>query len=87
MANQEQIETLRESLDVLIEEQDFARAAELLYGFHPADQADLIEEQDEEHARALVLALMPDQLGEVLEYLNEELRTELIQDLPAETLA
>jgi len=87
MANQEQIETLRESLDVLIEEQDFARAAELLSGLHPADQADVIEDQDEEHARALVQALSPDQLGEVLEYLNEEMRASLIQNIPAETLA
>ena len=87
MANQEQIETLRESLDVLIEEHDFARAAELLSGFHPADQADLIEDQAEENARSLIQALAPEQLGEVLEYMNEERRRDLVQDIAPEVLA
>jgi magnesium transporter len=87
MANQEQMEALRESLDELIEAGEYARAAELLAANHPADQADLIEGQEPEVQRALIHAFDPDQLGEVLEYLNEELRGELIQDLPANVIA
>jgi Mg/Co/Ni transporter MgtE len=74
MANQEQMDTLRESLDALIEAGEYARAAELLSSNHPADQADLIEGQEPDVQRALIHAFDPDQLGEILEYLNEELR-------------
>jgi len=88
MANQEQMENLRERLNqILDEEEELLRAVELLGDNHPADQADLIEQLDEGHRERLVSALSHEHLAEVLEYLDDDLRAELLAGLPAETIA
>lgn len=87
MANQEQMETLRESLLEALEEEDgLPRAAELLAGVHPADRADLIEQLEEADRERLVGTLSHEQLGEMLEYLDEAMRADLLYGLPAENL-
>jgi magnesium transporter len=86
MANQDQIELVRERLQELLEAGDFASAVEMLAESHPADQADLIEHQDREVQERLILHLGTEQLAQILEYLDENLRTELLKDLPADLL-
>jgi magnesium transporter len=88
MANQEQIETLRQRLNQMLEEEEeLLRAVELLEGNHPADQADLIEQLEEGHRTRLLEALSHEHLAEVLEYLDEDVRYDLLASLPAETIA
>jgi magnesium transporter len=88
MANQEQMETLRQRLhQILEEEEELLRAVELLGETHPADQADLIEQLEEGHRQRLLQALSHEHLAEVLEYLEEDLRADLLAGLPAETIA
>jgi Mg/Co/Ni transporter MgtE len=68
MANQEEMDTLRERLDqILDEEQELLRAVELLGESHPADQADLIEQLEEGHRTRVLEALSHEHLAEVLE--------------------
>jgi magnesium transporter len=87
MANQEQMEALRDQLRHFVEEGALDRAVTLLAEEHPADQADLIYELEDEDAERLVRALPGDHLAEVLEYLDEELRAEVLADLPANVIA
>lgn len=88
MADQEQMETLRDRLNqILAEEEELLRAVELLGDTHPADQADLIEQLESGHRERLVNALSHEHLAEVLEYLDDDLRAELLAGLPAETIA
>jgi magnesium transporter len=88
MANQEQMETLRQRLhQILEEEEELLRAVELLGDTHPADQADLIEQLEEGHRERLLQALSHEHLAEVLEYLDDSLRADLLAGLPAETIA
>lgn len=87
MANQEQLETLRDDIRLLMEDGALERAIELLEDMHPADQADLIEHLDEEDRERLVRLLPAEQLGDVLEYLEEGVRTALVAELPADILA
>jgi magnesium transporter len=87
MANQDQIEIIRDQLQVLVEAEDFAQAAKLLDDVHGADEADLLEELDREAREAIVHLLSPEQFAEALEYLDEELRTELLSELTAEQIA
>jgi magnesium transporter len=88
MANQDQMEDLRERLNQILEEEgELLRAVELLGDSHPADQADLIEELEEGHRQRLIEALSHEHLAEVLEYLDDDLRAELLAGLPAERIA
>ena len=87
MANQDQMEALRDQLRRLVEAGALARAVDLLADSHPADQADLIEKLEDEDRERLVRALPSDQLAELLEYLDEEMRADLLADLPANVLA
>jgi magnesium transporter len=87
MANQDQIEIIRDHLQALVEAEDYAQAAKLLDDVHGADEADLLEERDREPREAIVRLLSPEQFAEALEYLDEDLRTELLADLEAEQLA
>ena len=88
MANQEQMETLRQRLhQILEEEEELLRAVELLGDTHPADQADLIEQLEGGHRERLLQALSHEHLAEVLEYLDDSLRADLLAGLPAETIA
>lgn len=87
MANQEQLEHLRERLRELVEAGDSAHAVGLLAETHPADQADLIEELEEEEREALIHAMPSPQLAELLEYLNDELRGQLLAGLPPAQIA
>ena len=88
MANQEQMEDLRQRLNqILEEEEELLRAVELLEDNHPADQADLIEQLDEEQRKRLVEVLSHQHLAEVLEFLDEDVRYDLLAELPASTIA
>jgi magnesium transporter len=88
MANQEEMDTLRERLNqILDEEQELLRAVELLGESHPADQADLIEQLEEGHRTRVLEALSHEHLAEVLEYLDEDMRAELLAGLSPETIA
>ena len=87
MANQDQIEIIRDQLQELVEAEDFQQAATLLEDMHGADQADLLEDLERPAQEALVNVMRPDQLAETLEYLDEELRGELLSELPAAQLA
>lgn len=87
MANQEQIEIIRDHLQDLVESKDFAQAAVLLEDVHGADQADLLEDLERPAREAIVKLMPPDQLAESLEYLNEDLRAELLADLDPQQLA
>ncbi|HLG12762.1 MAG TPA: magnesium transporter [Dehalococcoidia bacterium] len=87
MANQEQMEALRDQLRRLVEEGSLERAVALLAEEHPADQADLIYELENEDAEHLIRALPADHLAEVLEFLDEDLRAEALADLPANVIA
>lgn len=88
MANQEEMDTLRERLNqILEEEEELLRAVELLGDNHPADQADLIEQLEEGHRTRVLEALSHDHLAEVIEYLDEDLRADLLAGLPAESIA
>jgi len=87
MANQEQMEALRDQLRRLVEEGSLERAVALLAEEHPADQADLIYELENEDAENLIRALPADHLAEVLEFLDEDLRAEALADLPANVIA
>lgn len=87
MANQDQLELVREQFRAHVEADDFALSAALLNQVHPADQADLIESQDREARERLVPFLGTEQLAQVLEYLNDDLRTQLLEDLPPERLS
>jgi magnesium transporter len=88
MANQEEMDALRERLNQILEEEaELLRAVELLGDNHPADQADLIEQLEEGHRNRVIDALSHEHLAEVLEYLDEDLRAELLAGLPAESIA
>ncbi len=88
MANQEQMDTLRQRLDqILEEEQELLRAVQLLGENHPADQADLIEQLEEADRTRVLEALSHEHLAEVLEYLDEDMRADLLAGLPAESIA
>ncbi|HEU0072652.1 MAG TPA: magnesium transporter [Dehalococcoidia bacterium] len=88
MANQEQMETLRQRLNqILDEEEELLRAVELLGDNHPADQADLIEQLEDGHRTRVLEALSHEHLAEVLEYLDEDMRADLLAGLPAESIA
>jgi magnesium transporter len=87
MANQDQIEIIRERLHELVDAGDFPRAAELLEDIHGADQADLLEQLLRSDLEAVVQVMRPDQLAETLEFLDEELRAELLAELPPRQLA
>jgi len=88
MANQDQMEALRQRLNqILEEEEELLRAVELLGENHPADQADLIEQLEEGHRTRLIEALSHEHLAEVLEYLDEDVRYDLLAGLPAEKIA
>jgi magnesium transporter len=87
MANQEQMEALRDQLRHLVEEGSLDRAVALLEEEHPADQADLIYELQDGDAARLVRALPPAHFAEVIEYLNEDLRAEVLSELPASVIA
>jgi len=87
MANQEQMEHLRERLRELVEAGDAAHAVGLLAESHPADRADLIEDLAEDEREALIHAMPSPQLAELLEYLNDDLRARLLADLPPSQLA
>ena len=88
MANQEQMETLRQRLNQILEEEsELLAAVELLGDTHPADQADLIEQLEDGHRERLIQALSHEHLAEVLEYLDEDLRADLLAGLPAAAIA
>ncbi|HWC29910.1 MAG TPA: magnesium transporter [Dehalococcoidia bacterium] len=87
MANQEQMEALRDQLRQLVEDGALDRAVALLAEEHPADQADLIYELADGDASRVIRVLPIDQLAEVIEFLNEDLRAEVLPELPAEVLA
>ena len=87
MANQEQIELIRDHLQELVDAEDFARAAELLEDVHGADQADLLEDLERPAQEAIVRLMPANQLAETLEYLDEELSAELLSDIAPEQLA
>src|SRR5690606_19762927 len=87
MANQEQLEIVREQLHELVEARDYAGAASLLEDIHGADQADLLEALNDEAREAVVAIMRPEQIAETLEFLEEGLRADLLADLPAKQLA
>ena len=87
MANQDQIEIIRDHLQELVEAEDFEQAATLLEDVHGADQADLLEDLERPAQEAIVRLMRPAQLAETLEFLDEELRADLLADLPPEQIA
>jgi magnesium transporter len=87
MANQEQMELLRDRVRDLLEAGEIEPALRLLLESHPADQADVIERLDEGDRQRVVQSLDSERLAEVLPYLNDELRRDLLAELPPELLA
>jgi magnesium transporter len=87
MANQDQMEALRDQFRQLVEAGSLQHAVELLDETHPADQADLIENLGGEEREQVLRALSSEQLSGMLEYLDEDLRSELLAGLPAVLLA
>ena len=87
MTNQDQLETVRDQLQALVEAEEFAAAAKLLDDIHGADEADLLEELDGPAREAIVKLLSPEQFAEALEYLDADVRADLLADLEPEQLA
>ena len=72
MAEEHEISTeeLRERIQALVEDQDFALASEVFKELHPADQGDVLADVGHEAQQALLATLTPQETGQVIEQLE-----------------
>ncbi len=78
---EETLERIREAL----EQKDYARAAQIIEGFRPADQAEVFAELEDDEQVALLPELNPEASADILEELDNEQAAQLIEALPSET--
>src|SRR5690606_31123036 len=77
------VEAVREALDA----NDHSRAYDLVEPLHPADIADLFELLERDERRALANAITDLLTPEVISELNDYVREDMIEALPAATVA
>ncbi len=77
------VDSVRDAL----EEEDEARAYELVEPLHPADIADLLELLQPDERRALAAAISDLMTGEVISELNDYVREDMVEALPASVIA
>lgn len=89
MADEREItaEGLRERIEALVADHDFALASEVFRALHPADQGDVLADLDHEAQQALLAALTPEETGHVIEQLEPTEAAGLYEDVGATELA
>ncbi len=75
------------AVEEALEDDDEARAYELVEPLHPADVADLLELLDSDDRRELASAITDLMTGDVIAELNDYVREDMIEALPAAAVA
>lgn len=83
----QEINTLAERLEALVQRGQVDEAVQLLASTHPADQADLFLHLDPAVRSTFLSLLTAEGQARLLEYLDEEERQELVRQMPRDALA